>query len=84
MFSLLHNRALLLITLFYLCLFFQTLFEASLCIMIYLFHMFIVIMYFKYSSMYLSIPSSQFIPLPRLSPLVTISLFSKSVSLFPF
>ena len=39
--------------------------------------------YFMYSSVYLLIPNSQFIP-PPLSPSVTVSLFSMSVSLFMF
>ena len=38
---------------------------------------------FMYSSVYMLMPKSQFIPLP-LSPLVTVSLFSMSVSLFLF
>ena len=40
--------------------------------------------YFKYSSVYLSIPNSQSIPPPHPSPLVTISSFSKFVSMFLF
>ena len=40
--------------------------------------------YFKYSIVYMSIPNSQFIPPRHLSPLVTISSFSKSVTLFLF
>ena len=40
---------------------------------------------FRYSSVYVLIPSSQFLPLaPMVSPLVIISLISKSVSLFLF
>ena len=42
-----------------------------------------LVIYFMYSSVYMSIPISQFIPLP-ISPLVTISLFSISVTLFLF
>ena len=38
--------------------------------------------YFIYSSVCMLIPNSQFIPPSPLSPLVTRSLFSKSVSLF--
>ena len=44
---------------------------------------FVLAIYFIYSSVYMSIPISQFIP-PPLSPLVTISLFSTSVTLFLF
>ena len=44
----------------------------------------LLVIYFMYSSVYMSIPISQFIPPPRLSPLVTISLFSTSVTLFLF
>ena len=39
---------------------------------------------FKYSSVYMSIPNSQFIHMPHLSFLVTISLFTMSVCLFLF
>ena len=43
----------------------------------------VFIVYLFYSSVYLLIPNSRFIPSPhRLSPLVTINLFSVSVSLF--
>ena len=41
-----------------------------------------LIVYFIYSSLYLLIPNSWFIPPPSLSPLVTINLFSVSVFLF--
>ena len=44
----------------------------------------LLVIYFKYGSVCMSIPNSQGIPPPHLSPLVTISLFSKSVSLFAF
>ena len=37
--------------------------------------------YFKYSSVYMSVPNSQPVPTPHPSPLVTINSFSKSVSL---
>ena len=43
----------------------------------------VLIIYFIYSSVCMSIPISQFIPSP-LSPLVTIGLFSTSVTLFLF
>ena len=42
----------------------------------------LLIVYFKYSSMEMSVPNSQSIPIPPF--LVTIHLFSKSVSLFLF
>ena len=41
----------------------------------------LIVIYFIYGSVYMSIPISQFIP-PPLSLLVTISLFSTSVTLF--
>ena len=42
----------------------------------------LLVIYFIYSCICLLIPYSQFIPSPHLSPLVTRSLFSMSVSLF--
>ena len=48
-----------------------------------LYSKFLLIIYFIYTSVYILMPISSFIPVIRpLSPLVTISLFSKSVSLF--
>ena len=44
----------------------------------------LLVIYFKYSSVYMSVPNSQSILPPHLSPLVTISLFSKSMSLSLF
>ena len=41
----------------------------------------LLVIHFKYSSVYMSIPNSLTIPSPHPSPLVTISSFSKSVSL---
>ena len=41
----------------------------------------LLVIHLKYSSVYMSIPNSLTIPSPYPSPLVTISLFSKSVSL---
>ena len=40
----------------------------------------LLVIYFKYNSVYMSIPNSLIIPPPHPSPLVTISSFSKSVS----
>ena len=47
-------------------------------------HSYQLVIYFKYWSMYLSIPNSQSVPLHYVAPLVAISLFSKSVSQFLF
>ena len=41
-----------------------------------------LVIYFKYWSMYISIPNSQSNPLHHVAPLVTVSLFPKSVSQF--
>ena len=43
-----------------------------------------LIIHFIYSSVYMLIPNSYFIPPPHVSPLVTISLFLRSMSLFLF
>ena len=42
------------------------------------------VFYFIHSGIYMLIPTSQFIPPPTLSPLLTILLFSMYVSLFLF
>jgi len=47
-------------------------------------HSYQLVIYFKYWSMYISIPNSQSVPLHYVAPLVAISLFSKSVSKFLF
>ena len=47
-------------------------------------HSYQLVIYFKYWSMYISIPNSQSVPLHCVAPLVAISLFSKSVSKFLF
>ena len=44
----------------------------------------LLIIHFKYSSVYMSIPNSLILPSPHPYALVTINLFSKSVSLFLF
>ena len=44
----------------------------------------LLVICFIYGSGYLWIPNSQFIPHPLLSPLVTVSFFSMSMSLFLF
>ena len=52
---------------------------------IFLYSRFLLVIYFIHISVYMSIPISQFIPLPpppRFPPLVSICLFSTSVSLF--
>ena len=41
----------------------------------------LLVIHFKYSSVYMSIPNSLTIPSPYPFPLVTVSSFSKSVSL---
>ena len=45
---------------------------------------FLLVIYFKYSSVYMSIPNCQYIPPSYPYTLVTINSFSKSVSLFLF
>ena len=61
-------------------------FKTKLIMFIFLYSRFLLIIYFIHISVYMSIPISQFIPAPRtppcFPPLVSICLFSTSVSLF--
>ena len=49
-----------------------------------LYSSFLLVIYFVYSHVYMSVPSPNLSPSPALSPLITINLFSKSVTLFLF